>query len=106
MIGDLRHLLSLETETRADDGCGGFTSAWSAVASVWGAIETVAGREEPVADRTLAHVTHRITIRHRAAVLPAQRFVHAGRVFLIEGVRDADDRQRFLACDCIEEIAG
>jgi SPP1 family predicted phage head-tail adaptor len=105
VIGELRHLISLESETRADDGMGGFTTAWTPVASVWGAIEAVGAEEASAADRTLASVTHRIAIRHRA-VLPAQRFVHAGRVFLIEGARDPDGRRRHLVCHCREEIAG
>jgi SPP1 family predicted phage head-tail adaptor len=106
VIGKLRHALTLENETRSDDGCGGFTSAWSAIASVWGSIEAAGAEEETAADRTLASVTHRITIRHRAGVLPAQRFTHAGRIFRIEGARDPDGRKRFLVCDCREEIAG
>jgi SPP1 family predicted phage head-tail adaptor len=106
VIGELRHLLTLESETRTDDGCGGFSSAWNAVASLWGEIRAVVAEEETAADRTLASVTHRIAIRHRAGVLPAQRFSHAGRIFRIEGVRDPDGRKRLLICDCREEIAG
>jgi SPP1 family predicted phage head-tail adaptor len=106
VIGDLRHLLTLESETLSDDGAGGFAPAWTSVASMWGSVEPVGADESNAADRTLATVTHRIGIRHRAGVLPKQRFVHAGRIFRIEGVRDPEGRMRTLVCDCREEIAG
>ena len=101
-IGDLRTRLVLEEPVRTPDGGGGANESWVEMATVWGRIETRPGREVVQADRVSATVTHDITIRYRAGVLPEMRFRSGMRIFHILSVVDVEDRGRRLICRCEE----
>jgi SPP1 family predicted phage head-tail adaptor len=100
--GKLRHRLTLEQAATEADGSGGFATSWAEVATLWGAIEAIGGREFGMADTIKGEATHRITIRYRGGVGPAQRFTSEERVFEIRSVIDPDGRRRRLVCLCVE----
>ena len=106
MIGAFRRLLTLETAARLDDGCGGFTVSWVASVTVWADVMALAGREALEADRVVASVSHRITLRHLASLLPSAQLRDGTRIYDILAVRDPDGRRRELTCDCVEREAG
>ena len=101
-IGALRARLVLEEPVRTQDGGGGTSESWIAVATVWGQIEARPGGEAIQADRVTATVLHNITIRYRAGVLPEMRFRTGTRIFHILSVADIEDRDRWLICRCEE----
>lgn len=93
----------MQVPVDTDDGAGGTTTAWSDVASLWAAIEPLSTAERVAAGRIEAAAGLRLTIRHRADLTHAMRFVAGPRVLAILGIADPDGRGRWLVCDC-EEI--
>lgn len=104
-IGELRHRLRLEVETRAPDGGGGAMAAWTAVETVWAALRAAGGREETSAEGVRGHTTHEIWIRWRPDVAPPGRFVEGTRIFDIQAVLDPDGGRRWLKCLAAERVA-
>jgi SPP1 family predicted phage head-tail adaptor len=101
--GSLGVRLTLERPVRTPDGAGGATIAWTAVTGLWGELRPLSGRERTGAGGRLSDVTHDITLRHRAGVLPEMRLVAGSRVFHILAVLD-DEAGRRLVCHCREEV--
>ena len=101
-IGRLRHSLTLESASRAPDGGGGAVESWTAVAQLWGRVEPTGGTEIADADGLGSRLSHEITIRYRAGVTPAMRFISGSRRFEIMAVIDIDERRRWLRCLCVE----
>ncbi len=99
-IGRLRHRLTLESRSRAEDGGGGAVSSWDRVAELWGAVEAIGGAEAVAADRVTGHAAYRIVIRYRDDVVPAMRFRRGAEAFDIRAALDNDGRRRFLTCQC------
>ena len=44
-IGELRKQVTVQAEGQTPDGAGGYTLAWTNVATVWAEIKPVTGRE-------------------------------------------------------------
>ena len=103
-IGTLRHRVALQAPVRTGDGGGGAVVTWSTIAEVWAAIRPQGGSEAVFAEAVSGVVTHDITIRHRAGVVPAMRFSWDGRIFEITAVLDIDERRRMLRCLCREQL--
>ena len=99
-IGRLRHRLTLEARSRADDGGGGAVSTWDELAELWGAVEAVTGKETVAADRVTGQAAYQIVIRHRDDIMPAMRFRRGAEAFDILAALDKDGRRRFLVCQC------
>ena len=99
-IGRLRHRLTLEASSRADDGGGGAVSTWEELAELWGAVEAAMGKEAVAADRVSGQVGYQIIIRYRDDVTPAMRFRRGTEAFHILAALDKDGRRRFLVCQC------
>jgi SPP1 family predicted phage head-tail adaptor len=99
-IGRLRHRLTLEARSRADDGGGGAVSTWVALAELWGAVEAATGKETVAADRVNGQAGFQIIIRYRDDVTPAMRFRRGAEIFDILAALDKDGRRRFLVCQC------
>jgi SPP1 family predicted phage head-tail adaptor len=99
-IGRLRHRLTLEAGSRANDGGGGTVSSWEPLAELWGAVEAATGRETVAADRVTGRAAYVIIVRYRDDVAPAMRFRRGTEVFDILAALDKDGRRRFLVCQC------
>ena len=102
MIGRMRHRLTLEAPVESDDGAGGRSLAWTAIATVWGAIEEVSGQEAAPEEAEIELRRLRITVRASVEIRASRRFVAGDRIIDILGVRDAEGRGRYLLCDCRE----
>jgi SPP1 family predicted phage head-tail adaptor len=103
-IADLRQRVTIEAPSDAPDGAGGMTRTYSPLARVWASITPRDGEGRFVQQRQEQAVTHVARIRWRGDVTSQMRFVVASRRLLIHAVYDADERRRFLICQC-EEIA-
>jgi SPP1 family predicted phage head-tail adaptor len=101
-IGKLRHRLTLEAPSRTADDGGGAVVTWAVIAEIWGAIEVAAGGERVTADRLTGTTQPVVTIRYRADVTAATRFLSGDRTLLIRAVLDPDGTRRFLRCLCEE----
>ena len=100
--GALRHRVSLESASKTPDGGGGSSIVWQEVAAVWVAITPLKGRELMAAGQFASRLTHEITMRYRAQVLPQMRLRKGNRIFAIKAVIDMDEKQRWLRVLCEE----
>ena len=98
--GRLNRRLTLEAPTEDDDGAGGVTRSYTAVATLWASVEPVSARGEVVASALGTTVTHRIQIRTSADITLRHRFRDGARIFRIVTMRDRD--RRFLDIDAEE----
>jgi SPP1 family predicted phage head-tail adaptor len=103
VIGSLRQRLAIERMSRLPDGSGGALASWTVVATVWGAIQGLQGSEDFAADAVQSEARHRIIVRYRDDIGPADRFRFDDRVFEIVSAADPDGRKRRLVCTCIEK---
>ncbi len=101
--GELRTELALEEASRTPDGAGGFTEAWTQIATVFARLQPIVVRERFGADQTIEEVTHRATIRHRPDVASGMRFVMGDRLLSILTVHDPDETGRYLVCRTREQ---
>ena len=104
-IAAMRQRIALEEATVAADGAGGSIVSWVLVAEVWAAIHPRSGVERVEAGGIEGRVTHEITIRHRAGVVPQRRFRLGARIFDIKTVIDVEEAHRFLVCLVEERVA-
>jgi SPP1 family predicted phage head-tail adaptor len=101
--GQLTARLDLESPSETPDGQGGVTQSHAVAASLWARIEPVSAEREETGHAERQSITHRIWIRHSAAVSPGLRFRKGSRVFTIQTVHDPDDSGRYLVCRTTEQ---
>lgn len=94
--GKLNRRLVLEAPLEADDGAGGVSRTYDAMASLWASVTPVSAQEEIEAARLGARVTHRIGIRFSGDITTRHRFRDGSAVYRIVSLRDRDGRKRFL----------
>lgn len=106
----LRHRIDIEALTVAiqdnDDEAGEQVEAWQSIRGstepelIPAAIAPLSGREFLAAAAIQAGCDTRITIRHRAGVIPSMRVVHAGTVYDIKAVLPDGSLRRHLTLMC------
>lgn len=101
-VASLRHRLVLEAPVEADDGAGGRTRHYAAVASLWGRVAPLKGGEDDVADATGQVLTHRVWLRWRAGVDASMRLRFGERILSVRSVTDPGERRRSLVLLCQE----
>ncbi|MDP3059050.1 MAG: phage head closure protein [bacterium] len=101
-IGELRHLITLQTPTITKDSLGVVSETWSDTASVYAQIEALSGREYFAVARVNAEVTHRVRIRYLRGIVPAMRVVAGAKALDIQAVLDVDGKKRELTLMCVE----
>lgn len=99
---NLRHRLTLEELARVTDDGGGFTESWVTVAVLSADLRPISGDERVEADRLVGRISHEVSLRYRAGLVPAMRFSLGARLFHILAVIDVDERRRWLKCLCEE----
>lgn len=104
-IASLRHRLTIEQLSDVSDGQGGYTVAWSALATVWGKLEPVSSRERYFAKQVQYQRSHKAIIRFRDDVTNTMRITFDNRTFQIKGVYSPDERKAYLFLD-LEENQG
>ena len=102
-IGALRHRVTLEAPVDVFDDLGGFTRDFAPLTQLWARIETQGAEQAFVEQRSEQVRRTVVTIRWRSDLVSGMRFDFRGRKLLIRGVTEADERRRFLSCQC-EEI--
>ena len=101
-IGKLRHLITIEQVAETQDSDGSVIETWSAFADVQASIEPISGREYFAAQTTQADVTHRISLRFIAGVIPKMRVKYGSRIFGILSAINVNERNRELQLMCRE----
>lgn len=108
-IGTLRHRISLETASIAQDAYGGVhQAATTPFATVWGSVEDLAGELVYTAEQEHSQITTKITVRFYPGVSPDMlarvTMDRRTRTFDILGVTDPDGRRVMLELSCKERF--
>jgi SPP1 family predicted phage head-tail adaptor len=101
-ISEFDQRLVLERLVTLDDGTGGRTESWQAVADVWARLVNLSGSELPFADAMRAELTHEATLRYRGTLVPTMRLTGSGRTLDILAVSDPARNVDWPVCYCRE----
>jgi SPP1 family predicted phage head-tail adaptor len=99
-IGQLRERVTLQALSVAVDPYGDPAYTWGDLATLWARVEPVGGRTSTLGERRTAVKEYAVTIRWRAGISPAQRFVWRGRYLQIEEISNRDERHRRITVQC------
>ncbi len=101
--GRLKTRLVIEAPVECDDGQGGVTRSYGAVATVWAAVlpARMTRAVEAEADGALVHL--RIVLRSGVALTLRHRFLDGAKIYRITALREIDDR-RFIEIDAAWRI--
>ena len=103
--GALRHPITIEQPQLTRDTTGEAMETWVDFARVRAAIEPLAGRELFLAQQVNATLSHRVTLRYLAGVLPTMRVRYGTRVLLIAAPPiNKNERNRELELLCTEVV--
>jgi len=95
-IGKLRHKITIEQPTLAQNTGGQPTAAWSTYKTAWARIESGGGGESKHYAEQLGLGQVLITTRYASGVTTDMRITHNGRTLNIDHVDDPDGRRRRL----------
>jgi len=85
-IGDLNKRVTLQYQTKASDGMGGWTISYVDHATIFAAIWPTSAKEVVAANATSMVVSHRIRIRYRSVLKAAWRIKFGNRSFAIVSI--------------------
>jgi SPP1 family predicted phage head-tail adaptor len=108
--GCLRESVIVQQPTDTADGQGGFTTAWSTLATVRAMVKAAGAREALQQAATGAQQMYEVAIRYRDDVTPRMRlswrpFRGTAKTLQIHGVQPHPDQPRaFLRLMCAEVI--
>ena len=101
----LRHTLSLQSRDTGRDALGGALNTWTTVASVRAEVKPLSGRAYWDSLQSQTEVSHQVTIRYRADVDAAMRFLWGTRVLSIVGPPiDPNEKKQWLRLTCMEGV--
>lgn len=96
--GDLNRRLTMEAPSESDDGAGGVTRSYAAVATLWANVAPQAMRADIAAASLGAVQRFRIVVRRRDDVTTRHRLRDGDAVYAIVAARTSTDR-RFTEID-------
>jgi SPP1 family predicted phage head-tail adaptor len=110
-IGKLNKRVTFQRRSATLDDYGQQLDAWTEVATVWANVEPVGGREKMMAMAINAQLTHRVSVRYTADLMPpidvtALR-IHYNtptgvRIFNILSAKDSHEARKHIIFDCVE----
>lgn len=100
--GGLRHRVTIQTPTHAQDTQGGLTESWANGNTVWASIETLYGRELMYARQSESQATCLIRMRYDATITERHRLLFGTRTFGIESINNVDERNAEMVLSCRE----
>lgn len=107
MVGNKRHLFTLQTRSSALDSHGEDILSYTTLAKAWGSLEAVSATEQLESQQIKATVTHKIMIRYGASyagIAPQDRVILGTRTFDIVSVLDKDGRSHELELTVKERL--
>lgn len=102
--GQLRHRVTIQAPSITKNERGAEVPSWVDVATVYADVRTPNGRERTANEQVVANLTHIVTMRYRADVLPTHRLKWGTRVFSLIAAPDPDNRRKTLVCQCQETV--
>lgn len=104
-IAKLRHRITFQEPIRVANDSGGFTNTWTNLVNsptVWAEVKPVSAKERLYAQQVQYQRSHKVTIRFRHDITQEMRFKFDDRYFQIKGVRNIDERGKYLEIDAEE----
>lgn len=101
-IGDLRHRVTLQYQTRVADVMGGAVVTWTDAAEVWAAIWPVSANETLQAAQQVMTISHRIRMRFRPDLRSSWRIKFGTRYFAIVSMINPNEKGAILDLLCKE----
>ncbi len=103
--GQLRNYVTIQQPTASSPNeFGETTDTWTTYARVRAGIIPQNSREFVSAKQVRGEMTHLVEIRSLGGVTSQMRVLFGTRVLNIDGVIDADERNRQMFLACIEEV--
>ena len=104
-IGELKHRVDIQAETKTPDGMGGTTVVWTTLkSSVAAAIWPISAKEQIQAMATTMTITHRIRIRYRSVMRSSWRIKHGNKYYNIVSIINPNMDRKWLDV-LVEEAA-
>ena len=103
-IGNLRYKVDLQAPTRTSDGAGGYTEAFNTIAQIFADIRPQNALESYRQGMVQEKVPHKIFIRFRSDVQANYKILYDNRTFQIKGIKNMNERDRFLELLCEEGV--
>ena len=94
--------MELQSPTATRDAGGGVTESYTTLNKIFADIKPITTAERYRQGKVQDTVTHEITIRHRCDIDTNYRLVYKERNFYINGIRNIDERDRFMVLVCTE----
>lgn len=91
--GDLRHRVTIQSQSNVQADNGEMLNTWSDVALVWASIKHVSGLSAIKSGMDVSSVKASIRIRYRAGINAGMRVLHGATVYSIEAVLPSDRRE-------------
>lgn len=85
-IGQLRHRVVIQQQTKAQDSTGSIVPTWTEYKTVWASVEPLSGREFFSAAQVQSSVNTRIRIRYLEGVNAKMRVQHGADYYDIQAV--------------------
>ena len=102
-LSRLRHRVTLQSPQLTPDGSGGYVELWSDTGTIWASIEPLSSAMRLTAEQMDYTVTHRVTLRYRAAVSVGMRLSFKSRILHIHAVINPEERNIWLQLLAEEE---
>lgn len=95
-IGELRHRVTLQYQTKVSDGMGGENVTWADSDTVWAAIWPVSAKEIIQAGAHSMSATHRIRIRYRSDITARWRIRNGSRYYNLTSIVNPEMKNKWL----------
>ena len=104
--GKLRHRVNVQSNTGVEDDTGQLVAGWANIGATDEPVDikTLRGDELVAAQQVVPHAKHRVTMRYRNDVTPAQKLVFGSRDLNIGHVENIGERNTTLLILCTEKV--
>lgn len=109
-IGQMNQRVTIQRRSATKDAYGQEIDSWIEVAEVWAHIRPIGGREKLRAFAIGSDLSHTVSVRYSAALLPpktvdAWRIVFGSRIFNITASINIEEGNKTITFDCVEGSA-
>ncbi|MGE0187646.1 MAG: phage head closure protein [Hyphomonadaceae bacterium] len=105
-IGTLRHRVTIQAASEAQNAIGEMVETWVEYTTVWGRVEKLSGNRLFAAAQMEEPVTGVITIRYTDGITPKMRAVVGGKTYDIRHAIDRAGRRQALEIMVSEALNG
>lgn len=88
--GDLRHRVTIQSVSEAQNSIGEIIETWGTFATVWARVDPLSGRQLLAANQLDEPVSARLRMRYLAGVTGKMRVVYSGTTYNIRGAPMVD----------------